>query len=230
MSPSLQVRFCESRAVRSRPATSGAADLRYEGRRGSPAEDVGGLVHDRVCACSPEKTLITHIDEGLDFLGWRACDHLNWPRLGRLFVTNVGPAWVVISLLGGGGVSSRMLAPPGLRSPRRCSSAWRSGMARSQGGAVRADQAGPAGRGAVDPGVGRQASGASAHGAAGVGECGAAAAQGVSAAAAAGDRPVCRGDRLAGCWRIGRCRASSGIPRGGSGSGWSPSTARAWRR
>jgi hypothetical protein len=54
------------------------------------------------------------------------------------------------------------------------------------GGAVRADQAGLAGRGIIDPGAGRPTSCAPAHGAAGAGQRGAAAAEGVSGAAQAG--------------------------------------------
>src|SRR5690348_17853370 len=59
-------------------------------------------------------------------------------------------------------------------------------------GAVRADQAGLAGRGDVDPGAGCPASCAPADGAAGAGQRGAAAAEGVLAAAPAGDRKSTR--------------------------------------
>jgi hypothetical protein len=41
--------------------------------------------------------------------------------------------------------------------------------------------------------------------------------------------PYTRGS-TSGCWLTGTCPASSAIPPGGSGSGWSPGTARAWRR
>jgi hypothetical protein len=76
MSREVQVRFCESRAVQSRPAThrvlavSGtkahAEALRVE------ASEVLSTMGLRL---SPEKTLITHIDEGVDFLGWRIQRH-----------------------------------------------------------------------------------------------------------------------------------------------------------
>ena len=66
---------------------------------------------------------------------------------------------------------------------------------RSTSGTVRADPAGPAGRGIVDPRAGGSTSGAPAHGAAGVGQCGPAAAEGVPTAGASGDRPVRRGHR-----------------------------------
>jgi hypothetical protein len=57
------------------------------------------------------------------------------------------------------------------------SSARRSGSGTVTSGAVRADQAGPAGGGLIDPGVGRAASGAPEDGAAGFGQRGSAAAQ-----------------------------------------------------
>src|SRR5260221_7330382 len=76
MSREVKVRFCERRGVRFPPPThrvlaiSGTrADA--EALREEIAEDLSGMG----LRLSPEKTLITHIDEGLDFLGWRIQRH-----------------------------------------------------------------------------------------------------------------------------------------------------------
>jgi RNA-directed DNA polymerase len=38
-------------------------------------EEIAGILSTLGLRLSPEKTLITHIDEGLDFLGWRIQRH-----------------------------------------------------------------------------------------------------------------------------------------------------------
>ena len=38
-------------------------------------EEIAGVLSTMGLRLSPEKTLITHIDEGLDFLGWRIQRH-----------------------------------------------------------------------------------------------------------------------------------------------------------
>src|SRR5437762_7722603 len=71
MSREAQVRFCERRGVRFPPPT-----LRCLMVHGTYADAAG--LRDRIAGVlttmglrlSPEKTLITHIDQGLDFLGW----------------------------------------------------------------------------------------------------------------------------------------------------------------
>ena len=76
MSREAQVRFCERRGVRFPPPT-----LRCLMVHGTYADAAG--LRDRIAGVlatmglrlSPEKTLITHIDEGLDFLGWRIQRH-----------------------------------------------------------------------------------------------------------------------------------------------------------
>jgi hypothetical protein len=76
MSREVQVRFCESRAVRSRPAThrllmiSGTREHAEQMR-----ERAAAVLASMGLRLSTEKTKITHIDEGLDFLGWRIQRH-----------------------------------------------------------------------------------------------------------------------------------------------------------
>jgi hypothetical protein len=72
MSREIQVRFCESRAVRSRPATH--LVVLVHGTR-SEAEaikaEIGELLARRLkMTLSDEKTHITHIDNGFVFLGF----------------------------------------------------------------------------------------------------------------------------------------------------------------
>src|SRR6059058_5952019 len=72
MSREVQVRFCESRAVKFRPATHRV--LAVAGTRADAEalrEEAAEVLTTMGLHLSPEKTLITHIDEGLDFLGWR---------------------------------------------------------------------------------------------------------------------------------------------------------------
>ena len=76
MSREVQVRFCEGRAVRSRPATHRC--LVISGTKGDAEalrEEIAGILSTMGLRLSPEKNLITHIDEGLDFLGWRIQRH-----------------------------------------------------------------------------------------------------------------------------------------------------------
>ena len=72
MSREVQVRFCESRAVRSRPATH-LVVLVY-GTRGH-AEALRAQVTQVLAPLglrlSQAKTSVVHFDEGFDFLGWR---------------------------------------------------------------------------------------------------------------------------------------------------------------
>src|SRR5213076_1589600 len=86
MSREAQVRFCERRGVRFPPPT-----LRCLMVHGTYADAAG--LRDRIAGVlatmglrlSPEKTLITHIDEGLDFLGWRIQRHRK-PGTNRYYV------------------------------------------------------------------------------------------------------------------------------------------------
>ena len=76
MSREVHVRFCESRAVRSRPATHLVVLV-----AGDPAHaeallrEVAAVLSTVGLRLSADKTLVTHIDEGLDFLGWRIQRH-----------------------------------------------------------------------------------------------------------------------------------------------------------
>lgn len=76
MSREVQVRFCESRGVRFPPATHLVILVRG-GRRHAEAlrEQAATVLAPRGLRLSEAKTLITHIDEGLDFLGWRIQRH-----------------------------------------------------------------------------------------------------------------------------------------------------------
>ena len=72
MSREVQVRFCESRAVRSRPATH--LVIMVSGTR-AHAEDLktqtAHVLAGMGLRLSEEKTTIVHIDEGFEFLGFR---------------------------------------------------------------------------------------------------------------------------------------------------------------
>ena len=70
MSREVHVRFCESRGVRFPPATHRClmvAGTKDDAR--ALKEEIAGVLTGMGLRLSPEKTLITHIDEGLDFLG-----------------------------------------------------------------------------------------------------------------------------------------------------------------
>jgi RNA-directed DNA polymerase len=72
MSREVQVRFCESRAVRFRPATHLVVLL--HGQRGDAEalwDEVGAVLAPMGLRLSAAKTRVCHIDEGFDFLGWR---------------------------------------------------------------------------------------------------------------------------------------------------------------
>jgi hypothetical protein len=72
MSREVQVRFCESRAVRFRPATHRILLVRGDRAHAEALrEEAAAVLAPMGLRLSGEKTKITHIDEGLDFLGWR---------------------------------------------------------------------------------------------------------------------------------------------------------------
>jgi RNA-directed DNA polymerase len=76
MSREVQVRFCESRGVRFPPATHRL--LMVSGTREHAErirEQAAAVLAPMGLRLSAEKTKITHIDEGLDFLGWRIQRH-----------------------------------------------------------------------------------------------------------------------------------------------------------
>src|SRR5512132_3357382 len=76
MSREVHVRFCESRGVRFPPATllvvlvAGTRDDTEAVR-----EQVTAVLATIGLRLSPEKTTIAHIDEGIEFLGWRIQRH-----------------------------------------------------------------------------------------------------------------------------------------------------------
>ena len=72
MSREVQVRFCESRAVRSRPATH-LVVLVYGTREHAEAlrAQVTQVLAPLGLRLSQAKTSVVHFDEGFDFLGWR---------------------------------------------------------------------------------------------------------------------------------------------------------------
>jgi RNA-directed DNA polymerase len=79
MSREAQVRFCESRAVRSRPATHlvvlvSGSRAQVEALWGEVARVLSGIG----LRLAPEKTHIAHIDEGFDFLGHHIQRHRQW--------------------------------------------------------------------------------------------------------------------------------------------------------
>ncbi len=77
MSREVQVRFCESRAVRSRPATH--LVVLTDGDRGDVAdlrEDIVRVLEPLGLRLSAVKTRIVHMSEGFDFLGF----HIRWRR------------------------------------------------------------------------------------------------------------------------------------------------------
>ena len=76
MSREVQVRFCESRAVRFRPATHRILLVRGDRAHAEALrEEAAAVLAPMGLRLSGEKTKITHIDEGLDFLGWRIQRH-----------------------------------------------------------------------------------------------------------------------------------------------------------
>ena len=77
MSREVQVRFCESRAVQSRPATH--LVVLTDGDRGDVAdlrEDIDRVLEPLGLRLSTAKTRIVHMSEGFDFLGF----HIRWRR------------------------------------------------------------------------------------------------------------------------------------------------------
>jgi RNA-directed DNA polymerase len=77
MSREAQVRFCESRAVRSRPATHLVVVV-HGTRADTEAlrEDVTRVLAPMGLALSPAKTQVVHMSDGFDFLGF----HIQWKR------------------------------------------------------------------------------------------------------------------------------------------------------
>ena len=76
MSREVQVRFCERRGVRFPPPTLRCllvAGTEADAR--SLREEIAGVLSQMGLRLSEEKTLITHIDKGLDFLGWHIQRH-----------------------------------------------------------------------------------------------------------------------------------------------------------
>ena len=72
MSREVQVRFCESRAVQSRPATH--LVLMVSGNRHHAEalrNEVSTMLAPVGLHLAPDKTRVVHIDEGFDFLGFR---------------------------------------------------------------------------------------------------------------------------------------------------------------
>jgi RNA-directed DNA polymerase len=71
MSREVHVRFCESRAVRSRPATHlvllVSGDRRYAN---ALRAQVSAVLAPSGLRLAPKKTAVVHIDEGFDFLGF----------------------------------------------------------------------------------------------------------------------------------------------------------------
>jgi len=72
MSREVQVRFCESRAVRSRPATHLVVMVHGTGAHAEGLRtEVAAVLAPLGLRLSQAKTRTVHIDEGFDFLGFR---------------------------------------------------------------------------------------------------------------------------------------------------------------
>jgi RNA-directed DNA polymerase len=71
MSREVQVRFCEGRAVRSRPATHLVLLVSGDRHHAEALRDqVSAVIAPLGLRLAPEKTRVVHIDEGFDFLGF----------------------------------------------------------------------------------------------------------------------------------------------------------------
>jgi hypothetical protein len=68
MSREVQVRFCESRAVRSRPATHLAVCCRSRQQAEQVKARLAAWLQPRGLAINEDKTRIVHLSEGFDFL------------------------------------------------------------------------------------------------------------------------------------------------------------------
>jgi RNA-directed DNA polymerase len=69
-------RFCERRRVRFPPPTLRCLLVAgTEAHAEALREEIAGVLSTMGLRLSPEKTLITHVGEGLDFLGWRIQRH-----------------------------------------------------------------------------------------------------------------------------------------------------------
>jgi RNA-directed DNA polymerase len=77
MSREVQVRFCESRAVRSRPATHLVVLVRGEaGHVEEVRDEITTVLAPLGLRLSPDKTRVVDMREGFDFLGF----HIKWMR------------------------------------------------------------------------------------------------------------------------------------------------------
>ena len=86
MSREVQVRFCESRAVRSRPATHLVVLVAGAAAHAEAVKDkVAAVLTPMGLRLSARKTRIVHIDEGFDFLGFRIQRHRK-RGTGRRFI------------------------------------------------------------------------------------------------------------------------------------------------
>ena len=71
MSREVQVRFCESRAVRSRPATHLVLMVSGDRQQAETRRDEGSAgIEPLGLRLAPDKTRVAHIDEGFVFLGF----------------------------------------------------------------------------------------------------------------------------------------------------------------
>ena len=70
MSREVQVRFCESRAVRSRPATHLVACCYSRQQAEQVKEQLAGWLAPRGLVFNEDKTRIVDLEEGFDFLGF----------------------------------------------------------------------------------------------------------------------------------------------------------------
>ena len=70
MSREVQVRFCESRAVQSRPATHLLALCHSREQAEQVKARLAEWLTPRGLVFNEDKTQITHIDQGVDFLGF----------------------------------------------------------------------------------------------------------------------------------------------------------------
>src|SRR3954462_6806976 len=70
MSREVQVRFCESRAVRVRPATHLVALCSSREQAEQVKARLAAWLAPRGLAFNEDKTRIVHLDEGVDFLGF----------------------------------------------------------------------------------------------------------------------------------------------------------------
>lgn len=101
MSREVQVRFCESRAVRSRPATHLVAMCNSREQAEQVKERLTAWLTPRGLAFHEDKTRIVHAESGFDFLGFNvrryhgkltapSCKRLTTLRSDTTFTSHVG--------------------------------------------------------------------------------------------------------------------------------------------